>query len=160
MKKFLYYIVGGLMLLPFCGHSSNNREVHDSINYQKDSVGISKKISKEKKTTVVGNDTLYFKPEIFPLFPGGSNELMRFVSKNLKYPTPEAVKKVQGLVVVRFIIDENGKVTNTNVIKSLSPLCDAEAKRVIGIMPLWSPGMDHGKTVKTIYTMPIHYRLK
>lgn len=93
-----------------------------------------------------------------PLFPGGNNALLQFIEDNLRNPDPEAC--VQGRVVVSFIIEKDGSVTNPKVERSLDPLFDQEALRVVGLMPKWMPAKYYGKGHRVKYTLPIHFKVK
>ncbi len=92
-------------------------------------------------------------------FPGGNRALREFLSKNLKYPEKAAEEGVQGRVICRFELDEKGYISNIKVAKHIHPLLDAEAVRVISVMPRWIPAKQNGEPVKTRYTIPITFRL-
>ena len=85
--------------------------------------------------------------------------LREFLSKNLKYPEKAAEEGVQGRVICRFELDEKGYISNIKVAKSIHPLLDAEAVRVISVMPRWIPAKQNGEPVKIRYTLPITFRL-
>ena len=97
--------------------------------------------------------------EQMPEFIGGQAELMKFLAENVHYP--EAAYKVgkQGRVIVTFIVEADGSVSNAKIVKKVSDELDAEALRVIGTMPKWKPGMQNGKEVRVKYTIPITFRL-
>ena len=97
--------------------------------------------------------------EQMPEFVGGQAELMKFLAENVHYP--EAAYKVgkQGRVIVTFIVEADGSVSNAKIVKKVSDELDAEALRVIGTMPKWKPGMQNGKAVRVKYTIPITFRL-
>ena len=97
--------------------------------------------------------------EQMPEFVGGQAELMKFLAENVHYP--EAAYKVgkQGRVIVTFIVEADGSVSNAKIVKKVSDELDAEALRVIGTMPKWKPGMQNGKEVRVKYTIPITFRL-
>lgn len=97
--------------------------------------------------------------EEMPQFPGGMNALMTFIGQNLRYPIDDAKSKVEGRVLVRFVIEKDGTVNDVEVLRSLSPNCDAEAVRVVKAMPKWSPGIQKGKEVRVYFTLPILYKL-
>ena len=98
--------------------------------------------------------------EQMPRFPGGEAELMQFLAKNMKYPNEAEKAKQEGRVIATFIVEENGQVTNAQVVKGVAPLLDAEALRVIGLMPRWEPGYQDGKAVRVKYTLPVTFQLK
>ena len=97
--------------------------------------------------------------EEMPQFPGGMGEAMRFLAKNIKYPVESQKAKIEGRVIVQFVVKENGKVADIKVMRGVSPELDAEAMRVVGLMPDWIPGKQRGKAVPVKYTMPIMFRL-
>ena len=84
---------------------------------------------------------------------------MKFLSTTVKYP--EAAEKAgqQGRVIATFIVEKDGTVSGTKIVKSVSPELDAEALRVISAMPKWKPGMQKGQNVRVKYTIPISFRL-
>lgn len=97
--------------------------------------------------------------EKMPEFPGGTAELMKFLQQNIKYPEQARKDSIQGRVIVQFTIKKTGEVSNTTVIRSVSPELDAEAIRVINAMPLWTPGEQKGEPVNVKFTLPIQFRL-
>ena len=94
-----------------------------------------------------------------PQFPGGMGEAMKFLAKNIKYPAVALQNKIEGRVIVQFVVKENGKVADLKVVRGVTPELDAEALRVVGLMPDWIPGKQRGKAVAVKYTMPIMFRL-
>ena len=95
-----------------------------------------------------------------PEFPGGYKALLEFISKNVSYPE-EAMKNAwQGRVVLQFVIEKDGAVSNIKVLRSVNETLDNEAMRVIREMPKWTPGKDKGKEVRCKYTIPIVFALK
>jgi Ca-activated chloride channel family protein len=83
-----------------------------------------------------------------------------YLNKNIKYPKTDLDKGVSGKVVVQFVIDTLGYVTDSKVIKSVSPTIDAEALRVVNSMPQWKPATQQGKAVNVKFTMPINFSLQ
>lgn len=98
--------------------------------------------------------------EIMPEFPGGETALRTFIAKSVNYPPIAAENGIQGKVYVRFVIDQNGKVSNAEVARSVDPSLDQEALRVIRSLPRWKPGMQRGKPVRVSYTVPINFQLQ
>lgn len=96
-------------------------------------------------------------PETMPQFRGGKKALMDWVKENMKYPDELADSCIQGRVVVSFVINEDGTVSDGKVVKSVHPLLDAEALRLVSIMPRWSPYKLNGKARKNKYTMPVKF---
>lgn len=92
-------------------------------------------------------------------YPGGLNALYQFLQTELQYPKEAMDQNIQGTVMVEFIIDKEGNVTNVNVLKSAHPLLDAEAVRVCRAMPQWTPAENNGETVKSSFQLPITFEL-
>ena len=97
--------------------------------------------------------------ERLPEFPGGMVEFMKWLTKNLSYPVIAQQQKIQGKVLVSFIINKDGTISSPKVVKSVSPELDREALRVIRIMPKWKPGEDHGKPCRTYFCIPVVFKL-
>jgi len=97
--------------------------------------------------------------EDLPQFPGGAVELMKWLTKNLRYPSTAQRQKAQGKVVVQFIINTDGAVSNLKVVKSLNADCDREALRVMRMMPRWKPGVKNDKPCRTMVCIPIIFKL-
>lgn len=95
-----------------------------------------------------------------PEFPGGMTGLMQHLSKNIRYPAEAHANNIQGRVVVSVIINTEGKVTNAKIVQGVAPSLDAEALRVTGTMPDWTPGTKDGKPVNVKYTFPVMFRLQ
>lgn len=98
--------------------------------------------------------------EVMPRFPGGDNALIEFLSKNIHYPKEEQAAGVKGRVIVKFIVEKDGSITNTEILRGVSPAIDAEAIRLIGTMPQWQPGTQRGNAVRVLYTVPITFSLQ
>ena len=98
-------------------------------------------------------------PEQLPVFPGGEHALLAYVAQHLKYPEQAIRDSVQGGVQLRFVVLENGRVGQVQIIKSLESHCDAEAKRVVQSLPRFIPGKVGGKAVRVWYTLPIRFMI-
>ena len=98
-------------------------------------------------------------PEQMPVFPGGEHALLAYVAQHLKYPAQAIRDSVQGVVQLRFVVLENGRIGDVQIIKSLEPHCDAEAKRVVKSLPRFIPGKQGGKAVRVWYTLPIRFMI-
>ena len=90
-----------------------------------------------------------------PSFPGGEGDLNKYINKHLKYPE----KVMQGKVIVRFIVEPDGHISNAKIMKSLNAACDQAALKVINNMPPWDPGMQNGTFVAVYYNLPITFAL-
>ena len=97
--------------------------------------------------------------EQMPAFPGGDVALMRYLQENTRYPTIAAENGVQGRVVVGFVVEKDGSITDVRVIKSQDPALDHEAVRVVKSMPRWTPGKIDGAAVRVEYQVPVVFRL-
>ena len=98
--------------------------------------------------------------EEMPEFPGGMGEAMKFLAKNIKYPVAAQQAKIEGRVIVQFVVERDGSISDIHTMRSVSPELDAEAIRVVSLMPKWKPGKQRGKAVAVKYTMPIMFRLQ
>ena len=97
--------------------------------------------------------------EQMPAFPGGDAALMKYLQENTHYPTIAAENGVQGRVVVGFVVEKDGSITDVRVIKSQDPALDHEAVRVVKSMPRWTPGKIDGAAVRVEYQVPVVFRL-
>ena len=97
--------------------------------------------------------------EKMPEFPGGMEAFMKFLQENVRYPEAASNAGIQGRVLINFIVEKDGTISNIHILQKVNDYLDAEAIRVVGIMPKWIPGMQGGKTVRVKYTVPISFRL-
>lgn len=109
--------------------------------------------------TAKDGQTVEENPDKWPDFPGGQKKLFKWLSANIKYPKEAQANKEQGRVIVRFVIDKDGKVTDAKVVRSISPSLNKEALRLIKAMPRWKPGEKAGQPVAVRFTLPITFRL-
>ena len=106
------------------------------------------------------NNPLNFRVvEDLPQFPDGPLALMKWLTDNLKYPASAQRKKIQGKVVVQFIVTADGSITDLKLAKRLEATCDQEAMRVMRMMPKWKPGLQDGKPCRTMVSIPIVFKL-
>ena len=98
--------------------------------------------------------------EQMPMFPGGDRKLMEYLASSIQYPPECKESCIQGRVIVTFVVERDGSISQAKVVKSLDPLLDAEALRVVNAMPKWIPGRQGGVTVAVKYTIPVTFRLK
>ena len=94
-----------------------------------------------------------------PEFPGGTMALLEHLAKTIKYPQNCRDEKIQGRVLVSFIVEKDGSLSGFEVVKSVHPDLDAEALKVIKALPAWKPGTQHGEKVRVKFTVPVNFRL-
>lgn len=95
-----------------------------------------------------------------PSFPGGMSEMMNYIAKNVKYPAEAVAANTEGRVVLSFVVEKDGTISNINVVRSVSPELDSEAVRVVGTMPKWEPGKNEkGEVVRVKFTIPVSFKL-
>lgn len=97
--------------------------------------------------------------EDLPQFPGGPVEMMKWLTRNLKYPKQAEQARQQGKVVAEFIVNKDGSITDVQIVKSLTPLCDREVLRVLRMMPRWTAGLQDGQPCRTKVCIPVVFRL-
>ncbi len=98
--------------------------------------------------------------EQMPSFPGGQEALFAYLSKNIKYPVVAEENGVQGRVIVTFVVERDGSITDVKVVKSVDPSLDKEAARVVRAMPHWIPGKQNGSAVRVKFTVPVTFTLQ
>ena len=98
--------------------------------------------------------------EEMPQFPGGQAALLEYLAKNIKYPVVAEENGIQGKVIVTFVVERDGSITDVKVVKSVDPSLDKEASRVVKSMPKWQPGKQNGSAVRVKYTVPVQFRLQ
>ena len=112
------------------------------------------------QTTKENKEKVYEKCEVLPEYPGGIQAMMKFIGENQKYPA-EAVKRgEQGRVVVSFVVEKDGSLTDIEVTKHATPTLDEAAVETVKKMPKWKPGVQNGKKVRVKYTVPVMFRLR
>ena len=112
------------------------------------------------ETETVVEDIIHVSVEVMPEFPGGAAELLKYLSTHIKYPTMSQEIGSQGRVIVQFVVDKDGSITNPTVVRGVDAYLDKEAIRVISGMPKWKPGVQNGKKVRVKYTGPVVFRLQ
>lgn len=104
-------------------------------------------------------DTVYLSVEQMPRFPGGEAAMMKYVQAHINYPPMAAKNKIEGDVIVQFVVKKDGSVGEVKVVRSLDKDLDAEAIRVVKKMPKFTPGRHNGEAVNVWYTLPVIFRL-
>lgn len=104
-------------------------------------------------------EEIFMVVEDAPEFPGGTQALLDYLRKNIKYPPICRENGIQGRVLVSFVVNKDGAIVEPQVVKSVNKQLDQEALRVISTMPNWKPGKQRGKPVRVKYTVPVNFRL-
>lgn len=97
--------------------------------------------------------------DVDPEFPGGEEAMAKFLQSNIMYPEEAIELGEQGTVYVQFVINTDGSISDVTILKGVSTLLDAEAMRVINLMPNWNPGVHNGKPVRVRYIVPISFKI-
>ena len=95
-----------------------------------------------------------------PSFPGGESALMRYIAEHLRYPSAAQDQGIQGVVMLRFVVEGTGQVGDVQILKSLDPSCDREAIRVVKSLPRFVPGRQQGRPVNVWFQLPIRFVLQ
>ena len=111
------------------------------------------------KIKKVDNDSIYQIVEVMPEFPGGMDQMAKFLSENIKYPEEAKDKGVSGRVFISYVIEKDGSVSSAKVMRGIGGGCDEEALRVVNAMPKWKPGLMKGKPVRVNYMIPVNFKL-
>ncbi len=114
----------------------------------------------EASTTEKDKDRHFFTlVDQMPQFPGGTDALQHYLSENIQYPSKAARMDIQGTVVISFIVEKDGSITSSKVIRGIGGGCDAEALRVVASMPGWQPALKDGHPMRVLFTLPVTFRL-
>lgn len=153
-------------LLPIVGLALalNAETVNDYVYKEEQQQPQAKVVKKGKKVVVKakkpeGAEKPFDVVEQMPEFPGGMPELMKFLQENVKYPEEAMKNGIQGRVLIQFIVEKDGSISEAKVIKKVNEHLDAEALRVIGEMPKWTPGKQKGQEVRVKFVLPVTFRL-
>lgn len=137
-------------------------KILDVVKFTPDDMDEDELLEEEKDEPINQNDddpeTLRIVQEL-PQYPGGMTEFVKWLTKNLKYPTAALRSKIQGKVMISFIVNTDGTISDIKVVKNAHRLLDAEALRVAKLMPKWEPGKDHGKVCRTKVAIPIVFEI-
>lgn len=142
--------------------SASNQDIKVAEKQDVTTVIIEEKNGKVDSSSInlpAAPDDVFMVVEETPEFPGGTVALLEYLRTNIKYPQDCRENHIQGRVLVTFIVETDGSITNANVVRGVDPSLDAEALRVILGMPYWKPGKQRGNAVRVQYTVPINFRL-
>lgn len=117
------------------------------------------KVAMRETSPVVQDEKVFDIVEVMPGFPGGTLKMMEYLRDNLKYPKEAVSDNIQGRVIVQFVVTKTGDITDAKIFRSVHPLLDAEALRVVNSMPKWTPGKQKGKPVNVKFSIPVSFRL-
>ena len=118
------------------------------------------KAAETPRKAIVDENGVHQVCEEMPEFPGGMAECMKWLGKNINYPTEAKEKGTQGRVIIQFVVEKDGSITEAKVARGVDPLLDAEALRVINSSPKWKPGKQGGQPVRVKYTIPVAFKLQ
>jgi protein TonB len=110
----------------------------------------------EEKTT----DGAYKDVDVMPVFPGGDTAILGYIGRNTKYPESAKNQGIQGKVIARFIVKEDGSISDVTILQSANPLLDEESIRVVSSLPKFTPGLLKGKPVPVWFMIPIQFKLQ
>ena len=110
----------------------------------------------ERKDSVKQDSIYCGIPYTYPSFPGGQEAMLQFLKENLQWPDVEA--DVQGRVIVTFVVETDGSLTDLKVVRGLDPAFDKEALRIVKSMPKWIPGTQNGQPIRVRYSVPVTFR--
>lgn len=103
------------------------------------------------------DDAVYSMVSEQPSFPGGMQEMMKFISENRKYPAEAKAKDIHGKVIVAFVVERDGSLSDVKIRRGIGYGCDEEAIRLIKSMPKWTPGKKNGKAVRVSMMLPVSF---
>lgn len=112
-----------------------------------------------KESKVVREEEVYSFVQKRPEFPGGENAMLAFIYANITYPKIARENGIMGMVVIRFVVERDGLITNMEVLKDIGAGCAQEAMRVIKTMPKWNAGEQNGNAVRVSFVLPVKFEL-
>ena len=114
----------------------------------------------QKTVVSQSNQNVYDQVEEMPEFPGGMPAMIEFLQTNIKYPKDAIKQDVGGKVMVMFVVETDGSISNVRVARKVFPSLDKEAVRVVKAMPKWKPGKEKGRPVRVNFTLPVVFSTK
>jgi protein TonB len=133
---------------------------YDNGQLKRDENYLDGKLIDSRCYTLNGKDTTNYPYEVAARYPGGENALMRYISTNIKYPNKARKKGIEGVVYIKFIVNNLGEIEKCKIIKSVDPLLDNEAIRVVSEMGKWIPAEMDGEKNSMSFTLPIKFKLQ
>ena len=161
-RPFVYYIIENstgtiLFMGTYCGENGGEKVNIQNIDEENEIVVASDHGKKEKRSE--DQDKIYRSAEQMPQFPGGETALMKYLKMHINYPPMAKANKIQGRVIVQFVVDKTGKVGEVKVVRSVDKDLDEEAVRLIKTLPKFTPGRQNRKAVDVWYTVPVIFKL-
>lgn len=104
-------------------------------------------------------EEVFLQVETDPEFPGGVEAMMKFLADNIVYPQEAKDNKIEGRVIVTFVVEKDGSISSIRVLRDIGGGCGAEVVRVVKLMPKWKPGMQNGKPVRVQYNLPVQFTM-
>lgn len=143
-------VAAGIVAMTACSDGKIQRTASDNAKQWRTAV--------IKPTADPDSSKIFGAAEEMPSFPGGEKALMQYIKDNTYYPEEMCEGAAQGRVMVGFVINEDGSISDVKVLRSLTPECDEVAVKIVKGMPKWNPGKQNGKAVKTKYIVPVSFR--
>jgi periplasmic protein TonB len=140
---------------------THTREGSDDVyaDYQPEAPVIKEEVTPPPPPPAPKKREVFSFVEKFPEFPGGEMEMLKFMAENIRYPSAASANNIQGLVVLQFTVDAQGRIEDITILKDIGGGCGDEAVRIVKSMPLWIPGEQNGLPVAVRYTLPVHFKL-
>ena len=113
----------------------------------------------QKTVVSQSNQNVYDHVEVMPEFVGGMTAMMKYLQTNVKYPEDAIRQKLGGRVMVQFVVETDGTISNVRVAKTVFPSLDNEAVRVVKAMPKWKPGKVNGRPVRVNFSLPVVFNI-
>ena len=157
MKKDLLFTATAAIGLLLAGCNANNQQT-ETVAPDESETTIETVASATPAATTT--DSVFEVAEVMPEFPGGTQALLNTIAQKLKYPPKAIDDQIEGRVVLQFIVDKQGKITDIQVLRGITPELDQATIDVVRALPDWNPGMQDGEPVNVKYTLPIVFKLK
>ncbi|MBO4850926.1 MAG: energy transducer TonB [Prevotella sp.] len=146
----------GLTALTACGGKTTPPDPNsDSLSILSETAGFLDRVPDSMQT-----ERHFTHTEKDPSFPGGQQALIKYLNDNIKYPEQAKKDSISGRVVVGFFVETDGSITEPKVVRSVHPLLDEEALRVVNLMPKWEPGSQNGTPARIKYNLPIIFKME
>lgn len=157
--KYALFVLPAFALL-VAGNISCSQDASQTEDAKEEVVAPVSPEAKEAPADSTAKEDVFMVAEQMPEYPGGMKEMLKFLQENVKYPENAMKNNVQGRVIVQFVVEKDGTLTEFKVARSVDPDLDAEALRVLQTMPKWKPGMQRGKIVRVKFTVPVSFKLQ